>query len=143
MSTKFSKTENYKQQVYLLDASNKILGKFASEITNLLTGKNTNFVSPGILTKNIIIVSNAHLIKVSGKKDSFLKYYNPTTRPGNLKATLFKDLIEKAPYKILEAAIKGMLPKNKLRKYYLNNLYVYAFDVKETSLLNSISYIEK
>lgn len=143
MSTKFSKTENYKQQIYLLDASNKILGKFATEVATLLTGKNTNFISPGILTKNIIIISNAHLIKVSGKKESFLKYYNPTVRPGNLKSILYKDLLEKAPYKILEAAIKGMLPKNKLRKYYLNNLYVYAFDVKATPLLNSISYIEK
>lgn len=143
MTTKFSKTENYKQQIYLLDASNKILGKFATEVSQLLIGKNTNFISPGILTKNIVIISNAHLIKVSGKKESFLKYYNPTTRPGNLKSILFKDLIEKAPYKILEAAIKGMLPKNKLRKHYLSNLYIYAFDVKSTSLLSAISYIEK
>lgn len=126
MKTYSAKPLEVERQWYLIDATDKTLGRLASTIANLLRGKNKPQYTPHIDTGDFVIVINADKIKVSGKKETDKKYYSHSGFPGGLKTATFKELMEKHPTRALEKAVKGMLPHNTLGAEQFNKLKVYA-----------------
>lgn len=110
---------------YVIDASNKILGKLVVKISILLMGKQDSYYTPGINQGNFVIVINSDKINVTGEKDTKKLYYSNSNRPGSLKIKTFNELKKKASNKIIEKAVWGMLPKNKIGRDYFKRLYVY------------------
>lgn len=111
---------------HLIDADGKVLGRLATEIAKILTGKNKATFTPNINVGDCVVVINAEKIAVTGNKLSSKKYYRHTGYPGGIRETTLGKLLEKHPTAALEKAISGMLPKNKLRKKRMANLHVYA-----------------
>lgn len=111
---------------YVVDASDHILGRFASQIANRLRGKNKPEFSPHMDNGDFIIVVNCDKIKVSGKKMQDKMYYRHSGWVGGLKETSLEDLLAKHPTRVITHAVKGMLPKNKLGRAMLKKLKVYA-----------------
>lgn len=109
----------------IINAENQILGRLASKIAILLTGKNKTTYKQNTITGDQIIIINSKKIKVTGNKATNKIYYKHTGYPGGLKSTNFKTMLEKNPNYILKNAIKGMLPKNKLQKIFLRRLKIY------------------
>src|SRR3989338_1768213 len=111
---------------YLIDASGKILGRLASQLAKYLRGKHKPEYTPHVDTGDYLVVVNAAEIKVTGKKRQKKVYYRHSGYPGGIKETTFDKLQAKDPVKIIEMAVKGMLPKNPLGRAMLQKLKVYA-----------------
>ena len=126
MLTKFPKFKLNVPKYYKIDAEGKTLGRIASKVCNLLTGKYSSHYTPGVDQGNFVIVINASLISISGKKSTHKRYYYSTKRPGALKAELYKSLKVRLPSRILEKAIFGMLPKTALGRKLYKRLYVFS-----------------
>ena len=125
MKTYIPKKEDITKKWYLVDAKGKILGRLATEIAKMLSGKNKPIYTPHLDTGDFVVVINAREIKVTGKKEEKKMYYNHSQYPGGLRKRVFKDLVEKRPEEIIERAVKGMLPKNKLGRKMLKKMKVY------------------
>ncbi len=128
MKTFSAKSSQVKRDWYIVDASDKVLGRLASEIAHRLRGKHKPEYTPHVDTGDYIVVVNAEKIAVTGNKANDKVYYHHTGHPGGIKSTRFKDMIEKHPTRVIEAAVKGMMPKNKLGRAMLSKLKVYAGD---------------
>jgi len=124
MPTTVEARENRKW--YLIDAEGKVLGRLASEIAMILMGKNKPEYIPHIDTGDYVIVINAEKIKVTGKKAEQKVYVKHTGYPGGRKEIPYKEVLEKHPERILEHAIKGMLPKSSLGRNMMKKLRVYS-----------------
>jgi len=118
--------ETVKRNWYVVDASNKVLGRMATEIANRLRGKHKAEYTPHVDTGDYIVVVNAEKVKVTGNKARDKMYYHYTGYPGGIKSITFEKLLDKAPEKAIEVAVKGMMPKNKLSRAMLSKLKVYA-----------------
>lgn len=114
------------QQWYLVDAADQRLGRLATEIANILRGKNKPEFTPHMDTGDFVIVVNAEKIKVTGKKRSQKVYRRHSGRPGGMKTETFAQLQARIPERIVEHAVKGMLPKNSLGRQLFTKLKVYA-----------------
>jgi large subunit ribosomal protein L13 len=114
------------QQWYLVDAADQRLGRLATEIANILRGKNKPEFTPHMDTGDFVIVVNAEKIKVTGKKRSQKIYHRHSGRPGGMKTETFAQLQARIPERIVEQAVKGMLPKNSLGRQLFTKLKVYA-----------------
>jgi len=110
---------------YLIDAKGKTLGRVSTLIAAILIGKHKAIYNPAFNCGDYIIAINVQDIKVTGKKPSQKKYRNHSGRPGSLKIETFEKLQERIPEKILELAVKGMLPKGSLGRKIYKNLKVY------------------
>jgi len=110
---------------YLIDASGKTLGRLASEIAGRLRGKHKAEYTPHMDTGDYIVVINAREIRVSGRKSSDKYYHNHSGYPGGLRSVSFEKLREKKPEKIIETAVKGMLPRGPLGRDMFRKLRVY------------------
>ena len=110
---------------YVIDANEQILGRLSSKTCTILTGKNNSTYTPYLETGDCVIIINAEKIKVTGKKASNKIYRRHSGFIGGMKTELFSSLIERYPEKILEKAIKGMLPKGKLGRKLFTNVKVY------------------
>jgi len=126
MKTFSAKSETVKRDWYVVDASGKILGRLASEIARRLRGKHKPEYTPHVDTGDYIVVINADQIHVTGNKVQKKTYYHHTGYPGGIKAITFGKLRDKAPERIIEKAVKGMLPKNPLGRAMYSKLKVYA-----------------
>ena len=126
MKTYSAKKETVKRNWYLVDATDKTLGRISTEIANRLRGKHKAEYTPHVDTGDYIVVVNAEKVKVSGNKTTDKMYYHHTGYPGGIKSISFDKLIDKAPERALESAVKGMMPKNKLSRAMLAKLKVYA-----------------
>ncbi len=126
MSTFSVKLKDIKHDWYIIDASNKTLGRLASIIASHLRGKHKPEFTPHIDTGDYIIVINADKIHVTGNKESDKIYYRYSGYPGGIKATSFGNLMKKTPKRVLELAVKGMLPKGPLGRQMFRKLKVYA-----------------
>lgn len=111
---------------YVVDASEQRLGRLASEIARVLRGKNKPEYTPSIDTGDFVIVVNAEKVVVTGKKSSQKLYRRHSGRPGGMKTETFEKLQGRIPERIIEKAVKGMLPKNSLGKSLFTKLKVYA-----------------
>jgi len=111
---------------YLVDATNKTLGRLAAEIASRLRGKHKPIYTPHVDTGDYIVVINAEKLRVTGNKAHDKIYYSSTSRPGSLKAIRFEKLIVKKPASVLERAVRGMLPKGPLGRKMFKKLKAYA-----------------
>lgn len=118
--------ESLEREWYIVDATDQRLGRLASEIAQILRGKNKPVFTPHIDTGDFVIVINAEKIAVTGKKRTQKLYRRHSGRPGGMKTETFAKLQQRLPERILEHAIKGMLPKNSLGKHLFTKLKVYA-----------------
>jgi large subunit ribosomal protein L13 len=126
MKTFSARKEDVKHGWYVVDATDKTLGRFSTEIANRLRGKHKAEYTPHVDTGDYIVVVNAEKIRVSGNKTTDKTYYHHTGYPGGIKSITFDKLIDKAPERVIEMAVKGMMPKNKLSRAMLGKLKVYA-----------------
>lgn len=111
---------------YIVDATDKTLGRLSSQVASLLKGKREIDYTPYINPMNYIIVTNAKYIHLTGKKQSQKIYKRHSGRPGGLKVRSFKELNYRFPNRVIEQSIKGMLPKSKLGRQLFNQLKVYS-----------------
>ena len=114
------------RQWFLVDAENQTLGRLATEVASVLRGKTKPNFTPHLDTGDFVIVVNAEKIKVTGKKFDQKLYRRHSGRPGGMKVETFKSLQSRIPERIVEKAVKGMLPKNKLGSALFRNLKVYS-----------------
>ena len=110
---------------FIVDATGHTLGRLASEVANVLRGKNKPVFTPHVDTGDYVIIINAEKIKVTGKKLDQKIYYNHSDYVGGMKETL-KDMLAKKPTYVVEHAVKGMLPKGPLGRQMMSKLHVYA-----------------
>ena len=125
-TTMIAKPQQIERKWYVIDAEGQTLGRLASEAAAMLRGKNKPYFTPNIDTGDFIIIINAEKIKLTGNKLTQKYYYTHSGYPGGLKSTQYKDLIKNKPEFVVEKAIKGMLPKNKLGRAQAKKLKVYA-----------------
>jgi large subunit ribosomal protein L13 len=126
MKTYSAKPHAVEQEWFVVDAEGKTLGRLASEIAHRLRGKHKPEYTPHVDTGDFIVVVNAEKIGVTGNKAKNKIYYRHTGYVGNLKSISFEKLMDKAPERALETAVKGMLPKNPLGRAMFSKLKVYA-----------------
>ena len=111
---------------YVVDATDMTLGRLASEVAKVLRGKNKPIFTPHIDCGDNVIVINAEKIKVTGKKMDQKIYYHHSDYVGGMKETTLKEMMAKKPEKVIELAVKGMLPKGPLGRTMYKKLFVYA-----------------
>ncbi len=126
MKTFTAKPESVQREWLLVDAEDKTLGRIATEIASRLRGKHKPEYTPHVDTGDYIVVINAEKVKVTGNKAKGKIYYSHTGYVGGLKQLSFEQLIEKAPERAIEFAVKGMLPKGPLGRDMFRKLKVYA-----------------
>lgn len=126
MSTFSIKAKDIKRDWYLVDASGKTLGRLASVIASRLRGKHKPEFTPHLDTGDYIIVINAEKIHVTGKKGTDKIYYRHSEYPGGIKAASFNKMLAEHPERVLELAVKNMLPKGPLGREMYSKLNVYA-----------------
>ena len=125
MKTYTLKKEEVERSWFLLDAKDKVLGRVATKIADRIRGKDKPTYTPHTDGGDYVIVVNAELIKVTGAKYDKKKYYKHSLYPGGLKTKTFRELNKNNPEKIIENAVKGMLPKNKLGKSIIKKLKIF------------------
>jgi len=126
MKTFSAKAHEVRRDWYVVDAADKTLGRLASEIARRLRGKHKPEYTPHVDTGDYIVVINAEKIRVTGNKASDKMYHHHTGYIGNMKSISFEKLQAKAPGRVLELAVKGMLPKNPLGRAMYRKLKIFA-----------------
>ena len=126
MKTFSAKAHEVNRDWYVVDAAGKTLGRLASEIAHRLRGKHKPIYTPHVDTGDYIVVVNADKVHVTGRKATDKMYYHHTGYIGSLKSANFEKMQEKAPGRVIELAVKGMLPKNPLGRAMFRKLKVYA-----------------
>jgi len=111
---------------YVVDATDMTLGRLASEVAKVLRGKNKPIFTPHIDTGDYVIIVNAEKIQVTGKKLDQKVYYHHSDYVGGMKETTLRDMMAKKPERVIELAVKGMLPKGPLGRQMYRKLHVYA-----------------
>jgi len=126
MKTFALKKEEVQRQWFIVDASDKVLGRLATKVADRIRGKDKPTFTPHTDGGDYVIVINAESIKVTGNKFNDKKYYKHSLYPGGLKTKTFREVMEKNPERLIEDAVKGMLPKNKLGKSMIKKLKVFS-----------------
>ena len=126
MKTYMANPDKIERKWYVVDATDKTLGRLTSEIAKVLRGKNKPVYTPHIDTGDYVIVVNAEKIAVTGKKLDQKIYYNHSDYVGGMKETTLREMMDKKPEKVIELALKGMLPKGPLGRSMIKKLHVYA-----------------
>ena len=126
MKTYMANPDKIERKWYVVDATDKTLGRLTSEIAKVLRGKNKPVYTPHIDTGDYVIVVNAEKIAVTGKKLDQKIYYNHSDYVGGMKETTLREMMDKKPEKVIELAVKGMLPKGPLGRLMIKKLHVYA-----------------
>lgn len=126
MKTYMASPATIERKWYVVDATGYTLGRLASEVAKVLRGKNKAVFTPHIDTGDYVIVVNADKIKVTGKKLDQKIYYRHSDYVGGMKETTLREMMAKKPEKVVELAVKGMLPKGPLGRQMYTKLHVYA-----------------
>ena len=126
MTTVSVKSAEVRRDWYIIDAEGKTLGRMASEIARRLKGKHKPIYTPHLDTGDYIVVVNAETLRVTGNKLQHKMYHHHTGYVGNIKSISLGKLLEKAPERVLQNAVKGMLPRNPLGRAMFRKLKVYA-----------------
>jgi large subunit ribosomal protein L13 len=126
MKTFMASPETIERKWYVVDATGYTLGRLASELAKVLRGKNKAIYTPHMDCGDYVVVVNADKIKVTGKKLDQKIYYHHSDYVGGMKETTLKEMLAKKPEKVIELAIKGMLPKGPLGRSMISKLHVYA-----------------
>lgn len=121
-----AKPESVERDWYVVDATDKTLGRLATEVARRLRGKHKPIYTPHVDTGDYIVVINAEKVKVTGRKKTDKVYYHHTGFPGGIRGITFEKLIIKKPQQVIELAVKGMLPRNSLGRTMMRKLKIYA-----------------
>lgn len=125
MKTYSTKASDVKREWHVVDASGKTLGRLASQVAKLLMGKHKAIYVPYLDTGDYVVVVNAAKVSVTGRKAEQKIYYRHSGYPGGLKSITFENLLARHPTRVIELAVKGMLPKNRLGRAMFKKLRVY------------------
>lgn len=126
MKTYTAKPQTVTRDWYVVDATDLTLGRLATELARRLRGKHKPEYTPHVDTGDYLVVINAEKVRVTGNKATDKTYYRHTGFPGGLKSASFNELIDAAPERVIELAVKGMLPRNPLGRAMRKKLKVYA-----------------
>ena len=126
MNTYMANPAKIERKWYVVDADGATLGRLSSEIAKVLRGKNKPEFTPHIDTGDYVIVVNAEKVKTTGKKLDQKIYYHHSEYVGGMKETTLREMLAKKPEKVIELAVKGMLPKGPLGRQMITKLHVYA-----------------
>jgi len=126
MKTQSIRAQDVRHDWYVIDAKDRTLGRIATEIARRLRGKHKPEYTPNVDTGDYVVVINAEKVRVSGRKTTDKIYYHHTGYPGGIKATSFARMQAEHPERIIETAVKGMLPRNPLGRAMYRKLKVYA-----------------
>jgi len=126
--THFFKPEEVQQKWYVVDASGKTLGRLASNVARLLRGKHKPQFTPNFDVGDYVIIINAEKIALTGKREELKQLYHNTLYPGGARFESFRDLIQNKPEEVMEHAVRGMLPHNRLGRKMFKKLKVYRGD---------------
>ena len=127
-TTKHANEATVQRNWYVVDGTNQTVGRMCSRIAAILRGKNKAYYTPHVDCGDYVIVTNADKVKFTGNKMDEKLYQNFSGYPGGLKEEAARDLIKRRPEAVVERAIKGMLPKNRLGRKMFKKLFVYAGD---------------
>ena len=126
MKTYMANPDKIERKWYVVDAAGCTLGRLSSEVAKVLRGKNKPEFTPHVDTGDYVIIVNADKIKVTGKKLDQKIYYNHSDYVGGMRETTLKEMLAKKPERVIELAVKGMLPKGPLGRSMYTKLFVYA-----------------
>ena len=126
MKTTMAKANEVDRKWYVIDAEDKVLGRLATEVANILRGKNKPIYTPHVDTGDFVIVINAEKVKMTGNKWDGEIHASRTGYPGGRREVVYKEIREKHPERVIEYAVKGMLPKSRLGRSMFGKLKVYA-----------------
>jgi len=126
MRSYMPKMDEITREWVVMDASDQVLGRFATEVARLLRGKHKPEFTPHFDTGDFVVVINADKVKLTGAKMDDKVYYRHSGRPGNLKSETARERMDKYPERVIQAAVWGMLPKNRLGRKLLKKLKVYS-----------------
>ena len=126
MKTYYAKKSDVKREWLLIDASDQVLGRLATFTADILRGKNKPEYTPHVDTGDNVVIINASKVKLTGNKAEQKEYKHHSGHPGGLKTETYKQAMEKHPERVIEHAVKGMLPKNSLGREMGMKLHVYA-----------------
>ena len=126
MKTYMASPATIERKWYVVDATGYTLGRLASEVAKVLRGKNKAIFTPHIDTGDYVIIVNADKIKVTGKKLDQKIYYRHSDYVGGMKESTLREMMDKKPERVIELAVKGMLPKGPLGRAMIKKLHVYA-----------------
>ncbi len=124
--TRFIRTEDVDRKWYIVDAKDQVLGRMATEIAKIIRGKNKAIFTPNMDTGDFVVVVNADKVRVTGKRENLKQYIRHSGYPGGQKITSFQEMMKKKPEFVVESAVKGMLPKNRLGRKLIKKLKVYS-----------------
>jgi large subunit ribosomal protein L13 len=125
-TTKSAKEQDIQREWHVIDAQGQTLGRLATRVATILRGKNKPLYTPHMDCGDYVIVVNAEKVHVTGQKMSQKKYYRHSGYPGGLREVTLRDQLQKFPNRVIEAAVRGMLPKNRLGRQMFKKLKVYA-----------------
>lgn len=126
MKTLSAKAEDVQRNWHVIDAQGQTLGRLASQVATLLRGKHKPYYTPHVDCGDYVIIVNAEKVHVTGQKMTQKKYYRHSGYPGGLKVITLRDQLQKFPARVLEHAVRGMLPKNRLGRQMFKKLKIYA-----------------
>ncbi len=126
MKTVSTRPRDVERAWYVIDAESQTLGRLATAIAHRLRGKHKAAYTPHVDTGDYVVVVNAEKVRVTGNKATAKTYYRHSGYPGGIKATRFDEMLEKHPERVIEKAVKGMLPHNPLGRAVFRKLKVYA-----------------
>jgi large subunit ribosomal protein L13 len=124
--TRFISTEDASKSWYIVDAKDQVLGRLAAKVAKVIRGKLKPFFTPNADTGDFVIVINADKVQLTGKRPTQKTYFHYSGYPGGAKIQSFSDMMNKNPQYVIEHAVKGMLPKNRLGKKLIKKLKVYS-----------------
>ncbi len=126
MRTFSAKPADVQHDWYIVDAEGLVLGRLASQIAQILRGKHKPIFTPHVDTGDYVIVVNAEKVRLTGTKDEKKSYFRHTGYPGGVRVRSYKEMMAKSPERVIEKAVKGMLPHNRLGRQVFKKLKVYA-----------------
>lgn len=126
MKSYMAKPNEIERKWYVIDAEDKVLGRLATEVATILRGKHKPIYTPHVDTGDFVIIVNADKIKLTGKKLEQKQYRYHTQHPGGLKCISYDRMIKEKPEKVIQLAVKGMLPKNSLGRQMIKKMKVYS-----------------
>jgi len=126
MKTFVPRPTEHKRKWYLVNANGKVLGRLATEIARRIRGKDSPLFTPYFDMGASVVVVNAEKVRITGKKSKLKQYYHHTGYPGGLRSVNFEKLIATHPERVIQKAVKGMLPKNRLGRQLNRRLFIYA-----------------
>ena len=129
MKTYSAKVSEIERQWHVIDASGKVLGRLATQVATLLMGKHKPMFSRNLDTGDFVVIINAEKVRVTGNKAKDKLYYRHSGYPGGLKSTSLERMMQTKPTRVIEHAVKGMLPHTKLGAQMIKKLKVYAGDI--------------